>query len=84
MKVAPYTLINGFLYKLVLDEVLHRCVLEHGQENIMHEAHYGLVGGHFHSDTTAKKIQQSRVWWPTLYKDCKKFVRKCDRNQCLG
>ena len=29
----------------------------------MHEAHYGLVGGHFQVDTTAKKIQQSRLWW---------------------
>ena len=29
MKVAPYSLINGFLYKMGLDEVLHRCVLDH-------------------------------------------------------
>ena len=29
MKVAPYSLINGFLYKMGLDEVLRRCVLEH-------------------------------------------------------
>ena len=59
MKVAPYSLINGFLYKMGLDEVLHRCVLEHERENIMYEAHRGPVGGHFQSDTTAKKIQQS-------------------------
>ena len=29
MKVAPYTLINGFLYKMGLYEVPCRCVLEH-------------------------------------------------------
>ena len=40
MKDAPYSLINGFLCKIGLDEVLHRCVLEHERENIMHEAHY--------------------------------------------
>ena len=50
----------------------------------MHGAHYGQAGGHFQSDTTAKKIQQSRLWWPTLYKDCKKFDRKCDGFQRLG
>ena len=61
MKDAPYSLINGFLYKIGLDEVLHRCVLEHERESIMHEAHYGRAGGNFHSDTTAKKIQQSRL-----------------------
>ena len=47
MKDAPYSLINGFLYKIGLDEVLRRCVLEHERENIMHEAHYGLARGHF-------------------------------------
>ena len=43
MKVAPYSLINGFLYKLGLDEVLRRCILEHERENIMHESHYGQL-----------------------------------------
>ena len=57
MKVAPYSLINGFLYKMGLDEVLHRCVSEHERENIMHETHYGPAGGHLQSNTTSKKIQ---------------------------
>ena len=47
MKSAPYTLINGFLYKMGLDEVLCRCVLEHERENIMHKAHYEPAGGLF-------------------------------------
>ena len=84
MKGAPYTLINIFLYKMGLDELLHRCVLEHERENIMHEAHYGPAGGHFQLDTTVEKIQQSRLWWPTLHKDCQKFVSKCDRCRHLG
>ena len=84
MKAAPYSLINGFLYKLGLYEVLCRCVLEHERENIMHEAHYGPVGGHFQSDTTTKNIQQLGLWWPTLHKACRKFVSKCDRYQHLG
>ena len=57
MKVAPYSLINWFLYKMGLDDILKRCVLEHKRDNIMYEAHYGPVGGHFQVDTTAKKIQ---------------------------
>ena len=57
MKATPFTLINGFLYKMGLDEVLRQCVLNHERENIMHEAHYGPAGGHFQLDTTAKKIQ---------------------------
>ena len=74
MKVAPYSLINKFLYKMGLDEIIKRCVLEHEIDNIMYKVHYGPAGGHFQADTTAKKIQQLGLWWLTLYKDCKKFV----------
>ena len=83
MKATPYSLINGFLYKMGLDDILRRCVLEHERNNIMHEAHYG-PGGHFQAEKTAKKIQQSGLWWPTLHKDCKKIVRQSDRCQRLG
>ena len=79
MNAAPYNLINKFLYKMGLDKIIKRCVLEHERDNIMHEAHYGPMGGHFQEDTTSNKIQQSRLWWPTLYKDCKKFVIQCDQ-----
>ena len=46
MKASPFSLINGFLYKIGLDEVLRRCVLEHERESIIHEAHYGPIEGH--------------------------------------
>ena len=55
MKVAPYSLINGFLYKMGLDDILRRCVLKHERDNIMHESHYGPIGGHFQADTTTIK-----------------------------
>ena len=55
MKAAPYSLINGFLYKMGLDDILRRCVLEHERNNIMYEPHYGPEGGHFQADTTTKK-----------------------------
>ena len=47
MKAAPYSLINVFLYKMSLDDILKRCGLEHERDNIMYEAHYGPTGGHF-------------------------------------
>ena len=81
MKAAPYSLINGFLYKMGLDDILRICVLEHERNNIMYEAHYGPAVGHFQADTTAKKIQQSGLWWPILHKDYKKFVIHYDQCQ---
>ena len=62
MKAAPYNLINSFLYKMGLDNILRRCVLEHERDNSMYKAHYRPVGGHFQADTTSKKIQQSGLW----------------------
>ena len=59
MKIALYTLIDGFLYKLGLDEILQRFVLKHEQEDIIDESHNGFVGGHFQDNTTARKILQS-------------------------
>ena len=60
MKAAPYSLINGFLYKKKgLDDILRRCMLEHERDNIMYEAHYGPAGEHFQANTTSKKIQHS-------------------------
>ena len=32
MKYAPYTLINGYLYKLGPDDILYKCVLEHERQ----------------------------------------------------
>ena len=46
VKFAPYTLINGFLYKLGLNEIHERCPLEHERDTAIDEAHNFLVGGH--------------------------------------
>jgi hypothetical protein len=35
MKVAPFTLKNGYVYKLVPYEILRRCVLEHERGSII-------------------------------------------------
>ena len=35
IKVAPYTLINGYLYKIGLDDILRRCALEHERKCII-------------------------------------------------
>jgi len=64
MKSTPYTLINGYLYKLGPYDVLRRCVLEHERDIIIEEAHVGPIGGHFYVDTTTKKIIQVGLWWP--------------------
>lgn len=58
IKAAPYTFINGNLYRLGLDDILRQCALEHERKDIIQETHSGAAGGHFSVDTTIKKILQ--------------------------
>lgn len=84
MKATPYTLINGFLYRLGVNDILHRCVLDHEKIGIMQEAHSGSAGGHFQDDTTTKKVLKVGLWWSTMQKDIREFIRKCDICQRMG
>lgn len=47
IRAMPYMLISGDLYKLVRDEILRWCVLEHDG---------GIASGHYAGDATACKI----------------------------
>ena len=83
IKVDPFTLINGNLYKLGLDDVLHRCALEHEREDIIQEAYSRPAGGHLSVETTIKKILQVGLWWPSINRDCKERISQCDPCQRL-
>ena len=56
VKAADYTLIARHLYKLGVDEVLHRCVFDCERPWVMSEAHAGVAGGHYTGKVTVRKI----------------------------
>ena len=37
-----------------------------------------MVGQHFASDITTRKVLQVGLWWPTLFKDAHQYVQHCD------
>jgi hypothetical protein len=49
---SDFTLIGGQLYKLGLDEILRRYVLEHERRRILEEAHARIVGGPYAGKAT--------------------------------
>jgi hypothetical protein len=63
------------LYKEGVDGVIRRCVPEHEQEQILRKCHSEAYGGHHVGDRTAHKVLQSGFYWPTLFKDARKFAR---------
>ena len=69
------------LYKKGVDGILRRCIPEHEQEDILREYHNSPNGGHHASERTTQKVLQSGFYWPTLFKDAKKFISTCDECQ---
>ena len=61
-------------YKEGVDGVIRRCVPEHEQEQILRKCHSEAYGGYHAGDRTAHKVLQSGFYWPTLFKDARKFV----------
>ena len=71
------------LYKRV-DGIIRRYVPEHEQEQILRKCHSEPYGGHHAGDRTAHKVLQSGFYWPTLFKDARKFVLSCEECQRIG
>lgn len=81
---ATYSWMSGDLYKTGPDLIIRRCVREDEIHDILKASHDGPCGGHFSNKRTTYKILHSRYYWPTLFRDAKKYVRSCDSCQRMG
>ncbi|KAK1685399.1 hypothetical protein QYE76_046247, partial [Lolium multiflorum] len=52
-----------------------------GVIKILSKCHGSAYGGHHAGDRTAQKVLQSGFYWPTLFKDARKFILSCDECQ---
>jgi hypothetical protein len=84
VRAAEYQLIGGKLYKLGLDSILGRCVLDHERQDRLWECHSGVAGGHVGGKATAHKFLEVGLWWDMLFKDAKAYARSCDVCQRVG
>eukprot|EP00253_Pinus_taeda_P020719 PITA_20719 len=83
-KSAPFTWIEGNLFKLGPDQILRCCVRDKEVFYILATCHDGPCGGHFAAKRTAFKIIQAGYYWPTLHQDVKRYISQCDRCQRMG
>jgi hypothetical protein len=84
VRVVDFSLIVGQLYKMGLDEILRRCVMEIERPLILIEAHEGITRGHYVGKATAQNLLRAGLWWPTLHKDAKDYAIACDVCQRVG
>eukprot|EP00253_Pinus_taeda_P026991 PITA_26991 len=66
------------------DMHIRRCVREDEIFDILKSCHDGPCGGHFPDRRTGHKVLQTGYYWPTIFKDAKKFVQACDSCQRAG
>jgi hypothetical protein len=52
--------------------------------DILKACHDGPCGGHFADKRTAYKILRMGYYWPSIFKDAKKYVKACDSCQRIG
>jgi hypothetical protein len=62
VRAADFSLIASQLYKMGLDEILRRCVMEVERPLILIEAHEGIAGGHYTGKETMQKVLRAGLW----------------------
>jgi hypothetical protein len=63
---------------------MQRCVSEHEQQEILRKCHSSAYGGHHAGDRTTQKVLQLGFYWPTLFKDARRYVLSYDECQRVG
>eukprot|EP00253_Pinus_taeda_P028134 PITA_28134 len=69
---------------LGIDQEIWRCIGEDEIYDILKACHDDPCGGHFADKRTAHKVLRMGYYWPSLFKDARKYVKACDSCQRMG
>eukprot|EP00253_Pinus_taeda_P026043 PITA_26043 len=81
---SKYSWISNEFFKTGPDLVITRCVREDEMPDILKACHDEPCGGHFADKRIAYKILSLGYHWPSLFKDAKQYVKRCDNFQRVG
>ncbi|GJU91643.1 reverse transcriptase domain-containing protein [Tanacetum coccineum] len=73
-----------YAFKLCSDNVMSRFVAGNKIFEILAHCHSGTTGGHHSALITGRKVYESGFYWPSIFKDAKDYVMKCDACQRSG
>ncbi|GKE02127.1 reverse transcriptase domain-containing protein [Tanacetum coccineum] len=65
-------------FKLCSDNVMRRCVAGNEILEILAHCHSRPTRGHHSVSITGRKVYESGFYWPSIFKDAKDYVMKCD------
>ena len=64
--------------------MIRRCLREDEMPNILKACHDEPCAGHFANKRKAYKILSLGYYWPSIFKDAKEYVKRCDNCQRVG
>ncbi|GJU22722.1 ribonuclease H-like domain-containing protein [Tanacetum coccineum] len=65
-----------YAFKLRTDIIMRRCVAGSETLEILAHCHSGPTGGHHSANVTAKKVYESRFYWPNVFKDANEAIKR--------
>ncbi|GKA33322.1 reverse transcriptase domain-containing protein [Tanacetum coccineum] len=74
LKTAP----NDDELWLCSDNIMRRCVAGNEILEILAHCHSRLTGGHHSASITGRKVYESGFFWPSIFRDAKDYVAKCE------
>ncbi|KAL2251337.1 UNVERIFIED_CONTAM: Gag-Pol polyprotein [Sesamum indicum] len=80
-KAPRFALIGSQLYKRTVEGPLLKCLNDSQAKYVLREIHEGSCGNHSGARSLAQKIARQGYFWPTLMKDVKEFVQRCEKCQ---
>ncbi|GJV07023.1 reverse transcriptase domain-containing protein [Tanacetum coccineum] len=83
-QVKIYFWDEPYAFKLCPDNVMRRCVAGNEILEILTHCHSGPTRGHHSASITRRKVYESGFFWPSIFKDAKDYVMRCDACQRSG
>jgi len=83
LKAVKFCILNSALYWKDPGGFLLNCLVEKEAKKVMEDCHRGECGGHLFSKSTANKIVRAGYYWPTLFADVYKMVKRCHKCHIL-
>jgi len=74
----------GYLFHTGVDQQIWCCVSEDDIYEILKATHGGPCGGHFAEKRTGHKVLQLGYYWPSIFRDARDYVQRCDTYQQMG
>ena len=81
---ARFSWIGGYLFHTGVDMHIRRCIREDEIYEILWACHDEPCRGYFADHKTGHKVLQMGYYWPTIFKDAKKYVQSCDSFKRMG